>query len=277
MIDSPDGRAGGTPHSAHHPARHRDLEGVEAVITGASGGIGAGISLALAARGAHVVCLGRSRDRLAQVVAAVEAAGGHVTGRVGDIRDRSFLEDVIGEHPGLGILVNNAGINHRGPLLSCTPEQIDEILSVDLAAAIHASQLAARAMVAAGTNGVIVSISSTLGHVGGVDRAVYAAAKHGLEGFSKSIAMELAEHGIRAVTVAPTFVETEMIRRHLDDAGFRAQCEASIPMGRIASIDEVVGAVDFLTSPGAGMITGSSIRVDGGYAAGQFSPAPRDR
>jgi NAD(P)-dependent dehydrogenase (short-subunit alcohol dehydrogenase family) len=129
------------------------------------------------------------------------------------------------------------------------------------------TQAAARRMVAAGTGGAIVNLSSQMGHVGAPRRSVYCATKHAVEGLTKALAVELAPHGIRVNSVAPTFVETPMTAPFLADEEFRADVLERIPLGRIGTVEDVVGAVLFLASPAAALVTGTSLLVDGGWTA----------
>lgn len=245
----------------------RQLSGAHAFVTGASRGIGAAIAVKLASHGAAVTAFGRSAQALDRLVASIESAGGTATVAVGDVTQPDTVRAALDEMPQLDVFVNNAGINVPEPVLSIRPESVARMLEVNVAAVILGTQLAATRMIEQGRHGVIVSLSSTLGHVGGPGRSVYAATKHAVEGFTRSVCAELAAHGIRAVTVAPAFVETDMTAERLAAPAFRASVEHQIPLGRLVSRDEVADAVAFLASPAAASITGSSLVLDGGLTA----------
>jgi NAD(P)-dependent dehydrogenase (short-subunit alcohol dehydrogenase family) len=134
-------------------------------------------------------------------------------------------------------------------------------------AAFAVTQRAVRRLLAEGRRGVVINVTSQMGHVGAANRSVYCASKHALEGLTKALAVELAPAGIRVVSVAPTFVDTPMTRPMFEDSGFRSEVLSSIPLGRLGAPDDVAAAVVFLAGEGASMITGTSLLVDGGWTA----------
>jgi 2-deoxy-D-gluconate 3-dehydrogenase len=134
-------------------------------------------------------------------------------------------------------------------------------------AGFFTAQAAAKALRARGRGGCIVFVSSQMGHVGAVDRTVYCATKHAVEGLVKAMALDLAADGIRVVSVAPTFVRTEMTAAQLDDPEIGTRLLGQIPLGRVASVDDVADAVVWASSDRARMVTGSSVRIDGGWTA----------
>jgi NAD(P)-dependent dehydrogenase (short-subunit alcohol dehydrogenase family) len=183
--------------------------------------------------------------------------------------DVTRAEDVRSLAEGVGdvhILVNSAGTNIPEPFLDLAESTFDEMLAVNLKGTFLVSQAIARSMAARG-DGSIVNVSSQMGHVGGPNRAAYCASKHGVEGLTKAIAIELAPQGVRVNSVAPTYIETPMTKPFFADPGFRADTVRRIPLGRIGDIDDVVGAVVYLASPAASLVTGTSLLVDGGYTA----------
>ncbi|BCB84523.1 SDR family NAD(P)-dependent oxidoreductase [Phytohabitans suffuscus] len=246
---------------------HYGLEGRHALVTGASRGIGRAVASTLARNGAEVTCVGRHADTLEAAVKEIVAAGGRATAAPGDVTDRAFLERLVADGPVVDILVNNAGVNFVEPLIDVSYEHIEAILATNVAAVAYLSSLVAARMVAAERPGVIISVSSAQAHVGASGRAVYSASKHAVEGLTKSMALELAPSGIRAVTVAPTFTYTEMTAKRLDNPEFRSQVEESIPLGRVAAPAEIAEAVAWLASPAASFVTGSSLLLDGGFTA----------
>jgi NAD(P)-dependent dehydrogenase (short-subunit alcohol dehydrogenase family) len=242
------------------------LDGLVALITGAGRGIGRGTAVAMAEAGAEVVVWSRTAAELDSLVGEIETAGGKARAQVVDVTDDERVREAIGELDRLDVLFNNAGTNKPQPLLEIDTESLDTVLDLNIRAAIIVAQAAARKMVAQGS-GSIINMSSTMGHVGGPNRAVYCTTKHAMEGLTKALAAELAPLGVRVNAVAPTFVETAMTRPMLEDPSFKDFVLGMIPMGRVATEADVAAAVIYLASPAAGMVTGTSLLVDGGWTA----------
>ena len=240
-----------------------ELEAQVALVTGAGRGIGRACAEALADAGARVIAVARSEDDLAELAA-------HESGRIdtwtADVTDDVFIAR-IQSIDGLSILVNNAGGNRPQPFVEVDTESLDFLIDLNVRAAFRVAQAAAKAMLAQGAQGSIVNMSSQMGHVGSPNRTVYCMTKHAIEGLTKAMAVELAPKGIRVNTVAPTFVETPLTKPMLEDPEFREFVFGMIPMKKLASLDDVVAAVMYLVSPSAGMVTGHSLRVDGGWTA----------
>lgn len=242
------------------------LDGLKAVVTGAGRGLGRACAAALAAAGAEVVAVSRTSTDLDELVKEITTAGGRASAASCDVTDARAVRAVLDAAQPVDILVNNAGGNAPQAFLDVDEATLDRLLNLNLRSAFLAAQAAARHMVSRG-RGVIINMSSQMGHVGAPNRTVYCATKHAVEGLTKAMAVELAPFGVRVVAVAPTFVETPMTRPFLADPAFRDTVLRSIPLGRTAQPEDVAAAVAFLASPAASMITGTSLLVDGGWTA----------
>ena len=172
------------------------------------------------------------------------------------------------QHPAmLHGVINNAGWNNPQHALDVEDESFDRIMDINLRAAFTVAQAVAKKFVALKVPGSIVNMSSQMGHVGGPLRSAYCMSKFGLEGMTKAMAVDLAEHGIRVNTVAPTFVDTPLAGPFMEKPEFRSFVLGSIPMGKLATEDQVAGACVYLCAPVSAMTTGTSIIVDGGWTA----------
>ena len=244
------------------------LEGHVVVVTGASRGIGAGCAIACSRAGARrVVLLGRDRARLDAVAARIADAGRWADVAPCDVTSTASIERAFDGLDRVDVLVNGAGVNEPEPFEAVEAETFDCLFAVNVRGAFFATQAAVRRMRAAGSGGTIITISSQMGHVGAVDRTVYCATKHAIEGMTKALAVELAPFGIRALSIAPTFVRTEMTATQLDDPEIGPRLLAQIPQGRFGSVEEVADAVVYAASPAAALLTGSSLLLDGGWTA----------
>jgi NAD(P)-dependent dehydrogenase (short-subunit alcohol dehydrogenase family) len=243
------------------------LDGHRAVVTGAGRGIGRACALALAAAGADVVALSRTTSEIDAVASEIRAAGGFAEALRCDVTDPAEVAARFGGLGTVDVLVTSAGTNIPEPFLDVSPAHFDALFAVNVRGTFLAAQAAARTMVASGTGGVLVTVSSQMGHVGAANRTAYCATKHAVEGLTKAMAVELAPHDIRVNAVAPTFVETPLTAPFLADPAFRAQVVRQIPLGRTGRPEDVAAAVVYLASPAARMVTGTSLRVDGGWTA----------
>ncbi len=251
------------------------FDGKVALVAGGYGVIGAAIAQALAARGASVVVAGRDEAKAAAQVAALVAAGAKASAVTLDARSvesiRTAVDTVANRHGGVDIFVNSLGAQHEQPLLEVTEDAFDEILDVNLKAAMFLGQAVARAQIAAGRGGRHVHQLSVRAQLAlrGRGHSAYCSSKGGLALLVKQHAMELAPHGIQVNGVAPTVVRTPLAGRWLTDPEIYAKLVERIPLGRIAEVDDVVGPTLFLCGGASAFITGQILYVDGGITASQ--------
>ncbi len=243
------------------------LDGKRALVTGAGRGIGLEAAGALADAGAHVTLAARTAGEIEAAAAGIRARGQKADALVLDVTDLAAVEAAIAAAEPVNIRVNNAGTNRPKPLLEVTAEDFDAIMGLNVRAAYFVAQAVARRLLAAKQPGSIVNISSQMGHVGAARRTVYCASKHAMEGFTKAMAIELAPHNIRVNSVGPTFIETPLTRPFFENAAFKSEVLSKIKLGRLGQLGEVTGAILFLASDAASLITGSALVVDGGWTA----------
>lgn len=243
------------------------LDGRRALVTGAGRGIGLAAAAALADAGAHVTLVARSGAEIEDVAAAIRAAGGAAAALVLDVLDIVAAERAIAAAEPFDVLVNNAGTNRPKPFVDVTHDDYDAVMDLNLRSAFFVAQAVVKRLVAAGRPGSIINISSQMGHVGGANRTIYCASKWGMEGMTKAMAVDLAAHRIRVNTICPTFIETPLTRPFFEDATFKASVLSKIKLGRIGQVEDLMGAILFLASDAAALMTGSSIVVDGGWTA----------
>ena len=243
------------------------LDGRRAVVTGAGRGIGLGCAAALAAAGAEVTLVARSGDEIEAAAAAIRASGGAAIAQPLDVSRISGVAAFFAARPAFDILVNNAGTNRPMKMTEVSEADYDAVLDLNLKSAFFTAQAAARRMIADKVAGSLIHIGSQMGHVGGPDRSLYCASKWALEGMSKSVALDLAPHGIRSNTIAPTFIETPLTRPFFEDPAFRDHVLAKIKLGRIGRVEDLMGAIVFLASDASAMMTGTSMVIDGGWTA----------
>lgn len=243
------------------------LDGRRALVTGAGRGIGLALAAALAEAGAQVTLCARSADEIEAGAAAIRDAGGQAGAAVLDVADLTSVAAFFAAAPAFDILVNNAGTNRPKPMIEVSEADYDAVLDLNLKSAFFVAQGCVRAMLAAARGGSLIHIGSQMGHVGGPNRSLYCASKWGLEGMSKALALDLAHAGIRSNTIAPTFIETPLTRPFFEDAAFKASVLTKIKLGRVGQVEDLMGAVVFLASDAAALITGTSLVVDGGWTA----------
>ena len=243
------------------------LDGLKALVTGASSGIGLGCAVALAEAGSHVVLSARNIDTLNDVVGAIKAKGLSAEAMVMDVADTNLVQETIDSKGPFDILVNSAGLGRHSPSKDTLIEDFDAVMNVNLRGAYFVTQAVANGLIKLKKPGSLINISSQMGHVGGIDRAVYSASKHAVEGFTKAMAIEWGPHQIRVNTVCPTFIRTPLTQSTFDNPDRKEWIESKIKIGRIGEVEDIMGAVVFLASASSSMVTGSALMVDGGWTA----------
>ncbi|MBX9595186.1 MAG: SDR family oxidoreductase [Roseomonas sp.] len=243
------------------------LDGLRALVTGASKGIGRAGAVALAAAGAEVVAAARSLDELEALTTELGEAGLAARAAQLDVTDRAAVRALVEASGPFDILLNNAGTNIRQPFLSVEDGALDALLDLNLRAMFTVAQAVAQGLAEAGRGGAIINLSSVNGHVAGLNRSVYTATKHGIEGLTKAMAVELGPKGIRVNTIAPGFVDTPLTSAFLADEKVRQAQIRRTPLGRIMTVEDIMGAIVFLASPASAMLSGTCLLIDGGFCA----------
>jgi NAD(P)-dependent dehydrogenase (short-subunit alcohol dehydrogenase family) len=247
--------------------RRFGMQGRLAVVTGASHGIGLACAQCLAVRGCEIILVSRTAKSLDDAQEVLSSQRLKARAAVCDVCDLDAFTSLINGLDRLDILVNNAGGNRPAPFVEITRQDFDRLVDLNVRSVFFASQAALRKMIRTGIKGSIINMSSQMGHVGLPKRTVYCLTKHAIEGFTKALALEAAPFGIRVNAVAPTFVRTPMTEGYFADPEFSEFVHSRIPLGRCATPGDVADAVAFLASDAAASITGTSLRVDGGWTA----------
>ena len=243
------------------------IDGRRALVTGAGRGIGLAAAAALAQAGAAVTLAARSESELREACRQIRAEGGRCDHLVLDVTDSQAVNEKLTAAGPFQILVNNAGLNRPKPLVEVEDSDIDAVFDLNVKAAFYVTRTVTRGLLAAGLPGSIINISSQMGVVGSPRRTLYCASKHAMEGMTKALAWELGPAGIRVNTVCPTFIETAMTAGMFADASFRDWVTSRIALGRLGQVEEIMGAIVFLASDAASLMTGSALMLDGGWSA----------
>ncbi|MDP6707619.1 MAG: SDR family oxidoreductase [Alphaproteobacteria bacterium] len=248
------------------------LDGQVALVTGAAGGIGAMAAETLTAAGAHVAladldgaAVDLGAEKLAQAGRATSAYQMDVAQEASVVET---VDRIMAAHGRIDVLVNNAGTAQRMPAEEMTLEAWQRVIDVNLTGVFLCAREAGRRMLDAG-RGSIVNIASIMGHVGGAlyGNLSYHASKGGVVNLTRALAVEWADRGVRVNAIAPTFVDTPFVAGLMAEPGMRAAIEELTPMGRLAQTRDLAGALIYLASPAAAMVTGHSLAVDGGWLA----------
>ncbi|WFU91361.1 SDR family oxidoreductase (plasmid) [Rhizobium sp. CC1099] len=243
------------------------LDGRRALVTGAGGGLGLAASTALASAGATVTLCDFNADGVGRVADTMREAGLAVETLVLDVTDLDAVRGAIFSAPAFNVFVNNAGTNRPGPFVEASPDNFDLMMNLNVRAAYFTAQAVAQRMIAAGIAGSIINMSSQMGHVGSAGRSLYCATKWAMEGFSRCMALELAEHQIRVNTLCPTFIETPMTKPFFENAEFKKDVLSRIKLGRLGKVEDLMAPIVFLASDASALMTGSALMLDGGWTA----------
>lgn len=248
-----------------------DLEGMVAVITGASRGLGRGFAIALTGAGAFAVCVARDETMLAETVSLIEKAGGKASFLTGDFSEtgeiKAVIDSIAARYGRIDILVNSAGTEIPKMLQDVTEADYDTIMNTNLKGVYFSCQAAAKHMIVQG-GGKIINIGSLASHIGLAKATVYTSSKGGVLQLTKALAVELAQHNIQVNAIGPGYFLTDMTAPFFADPAHRSWIESKIPAGRIGKPEDLAAAAIFLSGSGSDYITGQIIYVDGGWLAG---------
>jgi NAD(P)-dependent dehydrogenase (short-subunit alcohol dehydrogenase family) len=244
------------------------LVGRRALVAGASSGIGAACAVALARAGAHVFLSARRAIELNKLVGELQTEGLQASALVMDVSNVSQTQELVDTHGPFDVLVNSAGLARHGKAIDTQATDFDAVMNLNVRGAYFLTQAVAKGLLAHGKPGSLINISSQMAHIGGQDRAVYCASKHAVEGFTKAMSIEWGKQGIRVNTICPTFVLTELTAATFADPEKRAWIDSKIKLNRVGSVQDVMGAVVYLACDASSLVTGSSLKVDGGWTAG---------
>jgi len=248
-----------------------NLKNKYALVTGAGKGLGKACAIALAEAGANLIILSRTNKDLSNVSKIIKKFKVKCQTFNCDVTNFNQVKNVITQISKIDILINNAGTNFPEHFTKVKRSNMEYMVKINNVAAFNLAQLCTLKMLKTRNRkkigGVIINMSSQMGHVGGPIRSVYNMNKHGLEGLTKGMAIDLAKYNIRVNSVCPTFVVTPMTSKFLKNKKFKKETLNNIPLGRFAEMSEIASAVVFLASDAASMITGTSLLVDGGWTA----------
>ena len=243
------------------------LDNKRALITGAGRGIGLGASIALAEAGSEIVMVSRTEEELKKLDEHIKKLGFKSSYKSLDVTNEKDLQNFIHNEKPFHILVNNAGTNIPSSLIETKINDFDYVMSLNVKSVINITKQVVSKMLDNDISGSIINVSSQMGHVGGPNRTTYCSTKFAIEGFTKSLSIELASKGIRVNSICPTFIKTPMTEPFLKDESFKDQVISMIPIGRLGEIRDLMGPFVFLASDASSLMTGSSVLVDGGWTA----------
>lgn len=244
-----------------------DLTGKRALVAGASSGIGLAAAVALAEAGAEIMLAARRKAQLTELADAMQASAMKASVLPMDLADIPAMQAAVADCGPFDILLNSAGLARHGPASDTSEDDFDLVATTNIKGAYFLAQSVANGLIAAGKPGSLITISSQMAKVGGIERAVYAASKHAVEGFTKSMAIEWGKYGIRVNTICPTFIVTALTQSTFDQPDKRAWIESKIKLGRVGRVEDIMGAVRYLASDASALVTGSALMIDGGWTA----------
>ena len=243
------------------------LANKNALVVGASSGIGLACAVALADYGARVTLAARRTKNIKELAEKLNKKGCDASILDLDISDLENIEENLLSKGPYDVLVNSAGIAKHSLSKNTHVSDLDEVLNVSLKGAFFITRTVANQLLKDKKSGSLINISSQMGIVGGLERSVYCASKHAVEGFTKAMAIEYGPYGIRINTICPTFILTDLTRPTFEDAKKRKWIEEKIKLGRVGKVEDIMGAVIYLASDASSLVTGSALMVDGGWTA----------
>lgn len=243
------------------------LANKNALVVGASSGIGLACAVALADYGAKVTLAARRTKNIKELAEKLNNKGCDASILDLDISNLENIERNLLSKGPYDVLVNSAGIAKHSLSKNTKVSDFDEVLNVNLKGAFFLTRTVANQLLKDKKSGSLINISSQMGIVGGLERSVYCASKHAVEGFTKAMAIEYGPYGIRINTICPTFILTDLTRPTFEDAKKRKWIEEKIKLGRVGKVEDIMGAVIYLASDASSLVTGSALMVDGGWTA----------
>ena len=244
------------------------LDNKRAIIIGSSSGIGLGCAVALADAGASVVLAARRIELLNDLKTELKSKGHQAETIELDITKIDEVVNIIKSQDSFDIMVNSSGLARHTPAVETNEDDFNNVLNVNLKGAYFITKEIAKKLIEENKTGSLINISSQMAHVGGIDRAVYSASKHAVEGFTKSMAMEFGPFGVRVNTICPTFISTPLTAPTFNDPNKIKWIKDKIKLGRVGEVEDIRGAVVYLASDASSLVTGSSLLIDGGWTVG---------
>ena len=243
------------------------LTAKRALVAGGSSGIGLACAVALAEAGAEVTVAARNLAKVQTVVDQMTAAGLKAHAMAMDVADVEATERAVLANGPFEVLVNSAGLALHTPAIETTTDDFDAVTNINIKGAYFLTRAVAKGLLAAGKPGSLINITSQMALVGGIDRAVYCASKHAVEGFTKSMAIEWGKQGIRVNTLGPTFIRTPLTEQTFNNPDRVAWIMNKIKLGRVGEVTDMMGPVVYLASDASGLMTGAHLSLDGGWTA----------
>ena len=243
------------------------LDGKRALVAGGSSGIGLACAVALAQAGASVTVAARNPQKVQAVVDEMNTAGMSAQAMVMDVADVAATEAAVLANGPFEVLVNSAGLAIHSAAVETKEDDFDAVAGINFKGAYFLTRAVAKGLLAAGKHGSLINITSQMALVGGIDRAVYCASKHAVEGFTKAMAIEWGKQGIRVNTIGPTFVRTPLTEQTFSNPERVAWIMEKIKLGRVGEVTDMMGPVVYLASDASALMTGAHLSLDGGWTA----------